>query len=81
MLEEGPGVNFPFRGLIEDSTFTLRRCECTVQHTMEEGNLCADAMAKLGAEQPVDLLVVNEPPEETRSMLVADMVGRSRERA
>ncbi|KAL7214682.1 hypothetical protein ACSBR1_026965 [Camellia fascicularis] len=80
LLKEGPGDNFSFRGLVEDARIILRGCKCEVIHVMREGNTCADALAKLGVEQPEDLLVVNEPPAEIRSLLVADMLGFGRVR-
>ncbi|CAL5362043.1 unnamed protein product [Camellia sinensis] len=80
LLEDGSSGDCPFRGLIEDARIILRGCECTIQHVLSEGNSFADAMAKLGAEQPVELLVVNDPPAEVRSLLVADMLGLFRER-
>ncbi|KAL7171848.1 hypothetical protein ACSBR2_036497 [Camellia fascicularis] len=53
----------------------------TIQHVFKERYLCADILAKLGAEQPEDILVVNDPPAKIRSSLVTDMIGLSRERA
>lgn len=38
------------------------------------GNICADALAKLGANQPAELLIVNDSPSEIRSTLVVDIV-------
>ncbi|CAL5332699.1 unnamed protein product [Camellia sinensis] len=81
LLEEGPGEHHLLRGLVADARIIFTGCQCTVQHIYREGNLCADAMAKLGAEQPEDILVVNDPPAEIRELLVSDMVGIARERA
>lgn len=61
---------------MEDAKIIMRGCECTVQHILK-GHLCTNTLAKLGAEQPEDILVVNEPPVEIKSLLS----GRSRERA
>ncbi|XP_028099143.1 uncharacterized protein LOC114298722 [Camellia sinensis] len=81
LLEEEIEANSPFKGLLEDAKIIMQGCECTVQHVFKEGNLCVDALAKFGAEQLEDMLVVNEPPAELRSLLVADMVRTPRERA
>ncbi|CAL5403049.1 unnamed protein product [Camellia sinensis] len=54
--------------------------QCTGQHVYREENLCADALPKLGAAQPDDILVVNDPQAEIRELLVADMLGMGRER-
>ncbi|CAL5385015.1 unnamed protein product [Camellia sinensis] len=58
----------------------MRGCECAVQHVYKEKNLCVDALAKLGADQLEEILVVNEPLAEIRGLLIADMLGMSRER-
>ncbi|CAL5395033.1 unnamed protein product [Camellia sinensis] len=79
--EEETVANCPFRNLVDDAKILLRGCKCTIQHIWKEGNLYADALTKLGAEQPEDMLAVNEPPAEIRSLLVRDMIGLSTERA
>ncbi|CAL5417122.1 unnamed protein product [Camellia sinensis] len=81
MLTESSGDNFPFRGLVEDARIIMQGCACEIKYILREGNTCADALVKFGAEQPEDLLVVNEPPMEIRGLLVADILGVSRERA
>lgn len=55
---------FPLAGLVEESRIILNGSECTVQHVLREGNVCADALAKFAAEQPEDLLVVNDPQQK-----------------
>ncbi|CAL5353181.1 unnamed protein product [Camellia sinensis] len=81
LLEEGPGDKHLLQGLVEDARIIFNGCQCTIQHIYKEGNLCADAMAKLGVDQPEDILVVNDPPTKIRELLVSDMVGLARERA
>lgn len=68
LLEEGPGEKHLFRGLVEDSRIIFNGCQCTTQHILREGNLCDDGLAKLGAEQPEDILVVNDLPAEIRAL-------------
>ncbi|GMP67668.1 hypothetical protein CsSME_00027579 [Camellia sinensis var. sinensis] len=79
--KEGPGDKHPYRGLVEDARVIFNGYQCTAQHVYREGNLCADALAKLGAAQLEDILVVYDPPAEIRELLVADMLGMGRERA
>ncbi|CAL5357000.1 unnamed protein product [Camellia sinensis] len=81
LLQEEVGDKCPFKRLVEDTKILLNGCNCTVQHVWKEANLCADALAKLGAAQQEDMLVVKEPPVEIRSLLVDDMLGRSIKRA
>ncbi|XP_028080539.1 uncharacterized protein LOC114282098 [Camellia sinensis] len=75
LMNEETRDNCPFKNLVEDSKILLQGCQCTVQHVWKEGNLCADALAKFGAQQPKDMLVVNEPPAEIRSLLISDMIA------
>ncbi|XP_028083701.1 uncharacterized protein LOC114284948 [Camellia sinensis] len=77
LMEDPIASNCPFKNLVEDANILLNGCECTIQHIWKQGNLCADALAKLGANQPEEMLVVNEPPAELRSYLL----GIPRERA
>ncbi|KAL7227067.1 hypothetical protein ACSBR1_022019 [Camellia fascicularis] len=81
LMEEDSANKFPFKGMLENAKIIFRGYECTIQHVFKEGNLCADALAKLGAVQLEEIVVVNEPPVEIRSYLVANMIGLSRERA
>ncbi|CAL5330823.1 unnamed protein product [Camellia sinensis] len=61
LLEEGHGENHPFRGLVEDARIIFNSCQCTAQHVLREGNLCADALAKFEAEQPEGIPDINDP--------------------
>ncbi|XP_028069972.1 uncharacterized protein LOC114272460 [Camellia sinensis] len=79
LLKEEIVANCPFKNLVDDAKILIRGCECTIQHIWKEGNLCADALAKFGAEQLEDILVVNEPPAAIRSLLMRDMIGLSSE--
>ncbi|CAL5417905.1 unnamed protein product [Camellia sinensis] len=53
LLNEEPGEKCPFREIVEDSRIILRGCECSVQCVSRGGNICADALAKFGANQPL----------------------------
>ncbi|CAL5373274.1 unnamed protein product [Camellia sinensis] len=79
LMNEEIGDHSPFLNLVKNAWILLRGCQCTVQHVWKEGNLCADALEKFGAQQPEDVMVVNEPPVEIQSLLVVDMIGLSRE--
>ncbi|CAL5347712.1 unnamed protein product [Camellia sinensis] len=52
-MEEDPRDKFPFEGLVEDAKIILRGGKFIVQHVLKKGNLCADTLAKLRAEQPI----------------------------
>ncbi|GMP68316.1 hypothetical protein CsSME_00027964 [Camellia sinensis var. sinensis] len=80
LMEEPIMSNYPFKNLVEDAKVLFRGCECTIQHIWKQGNLCADALAKMGADQPEEMLVVNVSPAELGNFLPANMIGVSRER-
>jgi len=54
--------------MAKDWTFQLR-------HTLKEGNMCADFLAKVGTRSTSDLLIVLNPPAELRLLLMADSMG------
>ena len=43
---------------------------CSVTHIYKEANCCADKLAKMGATQDIDLLILYEPPH-----VVDDLLG------
>lgn len=75
LLIEGPLQNCSFCSIVEDSRHLIRRCNCTIHSIRREGNKCADVLAKMGSNQMDQLVVMEEPPTEVRSQLVADMIG------
>ncbi|KAL7210803.1 hypothetical protein ACSBR2_013807 [Camellia fascicularis] len=75
MITNGPPPNCPYRAIVEDARPLLQRCNCSIQHIMREANQCADKLANMGADQVEHLLVMEEPPPEVRSLIVADVVG------
>ncbi|KAL7253808.1 hypothetical protein ACSBR1_008199 [Camellia fascicularis] len=81
LMEDATDDKFPYKGLLEDPKIIFRGCECTIHHIYKERNLCTNALAKFRAEQPEDILVVNEPQMEIQSYLVANLIGLSKERA
>ncbi|XP_028100952.1 uncharacterized protein LOC114300280 [Camellia sinensis] len=68
------------RSLVEDSKFLIRRCGYTLQHVLREGNLSADGLAKMGADQDEPLVVMEDAPDGIRSQVVADLIGHSSRR-
>ncbi|XP_028081991.1 uncharacterized protein LOC114283389 [Camellia sinensis] len=74
-LNKGPPSNCPFRSIVEDSRDLIRRCNCSIQHILQEDNKCTYLLANMGADQLEPLVVVDEPPIVVRSQIVADMVG------
>ncbi|KAJ1381617.1 Ribonuclease H [Sesbania bispinosa] len=45
-----------------------------LQHNLRDGNSNADILAKRGAQQNKDFVILNSPPQEMNFMLVADGV-------
>lgn len=73
--------NYPYRALLEDIKFLMQRCNCAVSRIFREGNKCADGLANMGVNHGGNLEVLENPPSEITSPLVADIVGLSCERA
>jgi hypothetical protein len=46
-----------------------------VNHTLREGNACADVLAKMGAASNSPLIILDEPPSQLASALHADAWG------
>ncbi|CAL5367368.1 unnamed protein product [Camellia sinensis] len=73
--------NCPQRALLEDTKFLLDRCKCSLVSISCEGTKCADSLANLGVNHKEPLVVFEDPPAQIVSLLIADMVGLSCERA
>lgn len=81
LIRDGPTANSPFRALIEDAHFLLRRCQCSIEAIPREANTSADAMANLGVNQQEHLIVIEDPPSSISALLVADMMHVGSRRA
>ncbi|PNX82170.1 resistance protein PRG, partial [Trifolium pratense] len=49
--------------------------DVVINHTLREGNACADVMAKLGAMSTSPLVKIDAPPRELLCPLSADARG------
>ncbi|CAL5362434.1 unnamed protein product [Camellia sinensis] len=76
-IQNGPNTHSPYKALIEDARFLLKRCDCLLRHTLREGNRCADKLASLGVEQSEYVVLLEDPPEEVKNLVIADMTGVS----
>ncbi|KAF5933851.1 hypothetical protein HYC85_030022 [Camellia sinensis] len=74
-LLHGPNQNSPYKALIEDAKFLLRRCSCSLVHTLRDGNKVADQLANLGVAQTEHVVFLEDPPDEVRASLVNDITG------
>jgi len=61
--------------LIQDIKDILACHNFTIQHTLREGNQCADFMAKLGDSSNVDFLEHLSPPHDLLDMIRIDAIG------
>ncbi|MCI73570.1 ribonuclease H, partial [Trifolium medium] len=50
-----------------------RAWNVSIDHTLREGNTCADFLAKLGASSKSSLVILDVPPTELSSLLSADV--------
>ncbi|CAL5327343.1 unnamed protein product [Camellia sinensis] len=74
-LLQGPNPNSPYKALIKDAKFLLRRCSCSLVHTLREGNKVVDQLANLGVAQTEHVVVLENPPDEVEAALVDDITG------
>ena len=74
LIRDGAGVNSPYRALIEEANFFLRRYQCTIATIPREANHTADALANLGVTQQEHFLFLEDPPVSISSLLVNDMI-------
>ncbi|GMP24108.1 hypothetical protein CsSME_00001499 [Camellia sinensis var. sinensis] len=73
----GPTQHSPYKALIEDAKFLLRRSNSSLQHTLREGNRAADHLANLGVDQNEHVVFLDNPPAEVATFLIDDMTGAS----
>ncbi|CAL5437935.1 unnamed protein product [Camellia sinensis] len=50
-IQHGPNQHSSYKAFIEDARFLLDRCNCSLGHTLQEGNRVADKLANLGMAQ------------------------------
>lgn len=74
LIQNGPKRISPHKALIEDTKFLLQRCNCSLSHILREGNKVADKLANMGVAQD-EHVVILEPPEEVRALVIDDMTG------
>ncbi|CAL5355341.1 unnamed protein product [Camellia sinensis] len=74
-IQDGPYSNSPCRALIEDAKFLLKRCHCSLKHTLREGNKCADQLAQIGVAQDEHVVLLEDPPNVLQELLIADILG------
>jgi len=63
--------------LIQNIKDILGSRNFSLQHSLREGNQCADFMAKLGASTDVELTIHSSPPEDLLPLLRTDKLGAS----
>ncbi|CAL5395922.1 unnamed protein product [Camellia sinensis] len=51
LVRDGAAGNSPYKAVIEDANFLLRRCSCLIQAIPREANQCANALANLRVNQ------------------------------
>lgn len=64
---QGPSQNSPYKALIEDTKFLLQRCNCSLGHTLREGNKAEDD----------HVVILEDPPPEFTPLIIDDMCGVS----
>lgn len=67
----------PLASLMEDMKSLLDATGCTIQHTLREGNACADYLTNMGANQDNNLVHINEPTDDLKILIGMDSRGVS----
>lgn len=62
LIIDGAASSCPYRALIEDANFLLRRCKCRISYIPREANKCVDGLANLGVSQSDHFVFLEEPP-------------------
>ena len=76
LIQTPPSSHHVFAVVVGNICGLLRRdWRVCVQHTLREGNACADFLAKAGAAQAARFSVMGEPPPGLTPLLLADVVG------
>ncbi|XP_057425693.1 uncharacterized protein LOC130719064 [Lotus japonicus] len=72
-----PPSHFHVEAVLVHSILDLLRRDWVVQvaHVLREGNACADFLAKAGAAQERDFLLLQDPPPGMEYLLMADSMG------
>ncbi|KAL7211808.1 hypothetical protein ACSBR2_014629 [Camellia fascicularis] len=55
----------------------LQRTNCSLGHTLREGNRVADHLASMGVSQSDHVVILENPPDEVAALLIEDMTGVS----
>ncbi|XP_057450644.1 uncharacterized protein LOC130742570 [Lotus japonicus] len=73
LVSSVPPLRHSYASLIWDIKDLLSRSwQVVVYHTLRKGNACADFLAKHGAEQDMPLVVIEQPLEGLRFLVLAD---------
>ncbi|XP_057444549.1 uncharacterized protein LOC130736776 [Lotus japonicus] len=76
LIQEPPTRFHECTVLIASVNDLLRRqWEVRLEHTLRDGNACADFLAKVGAAQGLAFHVLVDPPPELSLVLLADKSG------
>lgn len=68
----------PLGALIADiRQFLARDWTCSCQHTLREGNFCADMLSKMGCDLEDELQIFRSPPSSIKMVIEADARGVS----
>ncbi|KAL7193165.1 hypothetical protein ACSBR2_024885 [Camellia fascicularis] len=73
LIQDGVESSSPYRALIEDAYFMLKRCKCSIKYIPRETNQCADTLANIGVNQVEHLVFLDEPSGSMSSLLIADI--------
>ncbi|GMQ04707.1 hypothetical protein CsSME_00050038 [Camellia sinensis var. sinensis] len=75
LIQSGPSHNSSYKALIEDIKFLMKRCNCSLGHTLREGNRDADMLANMGVAQDEHVVILDDPLEDVKALVISNTIG------
>lgn len=75
LIKEGNPSNHPQSVLINEAHFIMAKTNTLIKHTYRSANQCADHLARMGVEQPDELVFVMDMPISMREFFLRDSLN------
>ncbi|KAG5529761.1 hypothetical protein RHGRI_030220 [Rhododendron griersonianum] len=75
IINAGTPGNHPQSTIINDAKMLLQQTESKLTHIYRDANQCADHLARMGAEQNDNLIVIDQAPISIREFLIRDCLN------
>ncbi|KAK9266191.1 hypothetical protein L1049_003437 [Liquidambar formosana] len=76
VLIQGVNPSHPCGAIVQDCRDLMNRdWRCEIRHTHREANMCAEFLAKVGANNDEGFNILEDPPDGIQSLLFQDLTG------